>query len=325
MPAMLRSERDRRIVRILRSEGSASAAGLADRLAVSRATIRRDLERLERAGTLRRVYGGAIVPSDHDPDNLHDVRDADRDEPNGQVGAEHRAVGRLAADQTSEHRPAGYRTSRHRASSTQTSEQWRSHQWAGPTTYGEEEPFAAVSDTDAEAKERVAAAAATLVQDGDVLLLDIGTTVFRLARHLHGRAVTVLTSNMAVFDELRDDPEVQLVLLGGVYRPNYRTLVGSLTESVLGQVSAEWLFLSCTGVRADGQVVDDIQAEASVKRAMIAAAESVVLLAHHGKFPGRGPWRVCGLDEVDTVITTEATEQQWLSEYEQTNGKVMIA
>lgn len=251
---VLRRERDRQIVRALRASGAATAAELADRLGVSTATIRRDLERLDRDGELKRVYGGAVLDDS-----------------------------------------------------------------------GKEQPFEVVEDVNGQGKDAVAAAAADLVEDDDVLLLDIGTTTLRLARHLHGRRVTVITSNVAVFDELRDDPDVQLVLLGGMLRRNYRTLVGSLTEAALGQVSADRLFLSCTGVRRDGQVVDNMMVEASTKRAMIAAAESVVLLAHDSKFPGKGSLRICGLSDIDVVVTTSGADEQTLTACREAGGKVLIA
>ncbi|WP_020573888.1 DeoR/GlpR family DNA-binding transcription regulator [Actinopolymorpha alba] len=252
---MLQRERDRRIVRALRAQGTVSAMELATQLGVSTATIRRDLERLDRNGELKRVYGGAMLLDES----------------------------------------------------------------------GEEPPFAVSHDKESLAKEAVAArAAADLVEDDDVLLLDIGTTTSRLARHLHGRRVTVITSNIAVFDELRDDPEVQLILLGGMLRRNYRSLVGSLAEAALQQVSADRVFLSCTGIRRDGQVVDDMMVEASTKRSMIAAAESVVLLAQPHKFPGKGSLKICSLTEIDVLITTPDADKETVDICRQAGGKVLI-
>ena len=85
------------------------------------------------------------------------------------------------------------------------------------------------------------------------MLLDIGTTAHRVARHLHGRSLTVITSNLAVYEELQDDEDVQLILLGGVVRRDYRSLVGFLTEDNLRQVHADRLFLGTSGVRPDGR------------------------------------------------------------------------
>jgi DeoR/GlpR family transcriptional regulator of sugar metabolism len=180
-------------------------------------------------------------------------------------------------------------------------------------------------DQDLPLKQRVATSAAALVHEGDVVILDIGTTTPLVAEHLRGRDITVITTNLAVFDVLRDDDAVRLILLGGVVRRNYRSLVGSITELALGEVSADLLFLSCTGVRPIGHVVDNMAVEAPIKRAMIAAAARTVLLATEKKFPGTGALRLCSLADIDTLVTTEGAPQGTLDYCRNVGGKVIIA
>ena len=115
-------------------------------------------------------------------------------------------------------------------------------------------PFDLVADEDAIDKGRIAGRAATLVNDGDVVLLDIGTTTRLLARELFGRPITAVTSSLAVLDELRGDTTSEVVLLGGAVRRQYHSLVGSLTEDALRQVRAATVFLSASGVSSDGAV-----------------------------------------------------------------------
>jgi len=177
-----------------------------------------------------------------------------------------------------------------------------------PEGQAEEGPY---DDTaDAGLKTRVARAAAELVQDGSVVILDIGTTTPKLAGMLRGRDITVVTSNLAVFDVLRDDDAVRVVLLGGVVRRNYHTLVGSLAQSALGQISADTVFLTCTGVRPNGHVVDNMAVEAPIKQAMIAASSRVVLLATEAKFPGTGALRLTSLADVDVLVTTVGAPEE---------------
>ena len=78
------------------------------------------------------------------------------------------------------------------------------------------------------------------------------------------------------------------MLLGGMVRREYRSLVGFLTEDNLRQLHADWLFLGTSGVRPDGQVMDTTVVEVPVKRAMIKAADQVVLLADRPSSPARG-------------------------------------
>ncbi|MQA12007.1 MAG: DeoR family transcriptional regulator [Pseudonocardiaceae bacterium] len=154
-------------------------------------------------------------------------------------------------------------------------------------------------------QDTVAKIAAELVGDGEALLLDAGAAIHRFATHLHGKAITVLTSNLAVYDEFTGDRAVELVLLGGVVCRDDRSTAGFLAQEALRQLRADRLFLSASGVRADGSIMDDTMVDVPLKRAMLAAADQVVLLADATRFPGAGLARVCGPDEVDVLVTSE--------------------
>ena len=173
-----------------------------------------------------------------------------------------------------------------------------------------DEPFADVAAVRADEKDAIARRCAELIKDGETVLLDIGTTAHRVARQLRGRSLTVITSSLAVVEELQEEETVQLVLLGGVLRREYRSLIGFLTEDNLRQVHADRLFLGTSGVRPDGQVMDTTVVEVPVKRAMIGASDHVVLVADVGKFPGTGMSRVCGPQELDTVVTNATADDR---------------
>jgi DeoR/GlpR family transcriptional regulator of sugar metabolism len=106
-------------------------------------------------------------------------------------------------------------------------------------------------------KDRIGAAAADLVHDGDTILLDVGTTTLHLARHLHGRAVTVITSNLGACEELLSDGGITVILLGGVVDRHYRSMGGFLAEEALRQVRADRAFIGASGIRADLSILDD--------------------------------------------------------------------
>ncbi|MCV2394948.1 DeoR/GlpR family DNA-binding transcription regulator [Actinotalea sp. M2MS4P-6] len=186
-------------------------------------------------------------------------------------------------------------------------------------------PFADVARQAATEKERVAEAAAALVRDGDVVLVDIGTTTAGLARRLRGKRITVLTSSLAVVDELRDDDDVELVVLGGVVRKNYQSMVGMLTEQAISQLRAHVCFLGTSGVRPDGVVMDTTGIEVPVKRAMIASAERTVLLADRTKFPGTGLLDVCGANAVQTLVTNVDADPATLDTFRLAGAEVVTA
>ncbi|PSL06866.1 DeoR family transcriptional regulator [Haloactinopolyspora alba] len=187
-----------------------------------------------------------------------------------------------------------------------------------------EPSFAAVATEAHEAKDAIGQRAAEMISDGDVLLLDIGTTVHRLAVHLRGRQVTVMTANMAVYEELVSEPDIELILLGGVVRRNYRSLVGFLTEDAVRQLRADTLFIGTSGVRGDGTVMDTTVVEVPVRRAMIESADRVVLLADAEKFPGNGFATVCGPDALDVVVTNVDEGDGALDSFRENGVEVVV-
>lgn len=175
----------------------------------------------------------------------------------------------------------------------------------GAVNAASERPFDEIAVERFEAKDRIGAAAAALVEDGQTVMIDIGTTTLQVARHLRGRPITVVTTSLAVYEELRDDEAIELILPGGVVRRNYRSLVGMLAEGSLRQLNANVLFLGTSAVDAQLGVWDSTMVEVPIKRAMIESAESVTLLADAEKLSMAGFIKVCDADAIDQIVTDE--------------------
>lgn len=177
-----------------------------------------------------------------------------------------------------------------------------------------------------EHKDRVGAAAAAMVEPGDTIIIDIGTTALALARHLHRReGLTVVTNNLAVYEELVDDEAVDLLLLGGLVRRNYRSLIGFLTEDALTGVRADTAFIGISGISPDGMLLDTTVEEIPAKRAMIRAASRVVLLADGAKFDSAGLGRVAGVDAVSAVVTTADAPDERVEQLRALGIEVVVA
>ena len=186
-------------------------------------------------------------------------------------------------------------------------------------------PFAAVARSHLVEKSAVARAAASRVRDGEVVALDIGTTTALLARALRGRSITVVTNSLAVLDELRHDESVELILLGGLVRRSYHSLVGVLTEDAVGQIGVDRAFLGTSGIAAGGHVMDSTFVEVAVKRAFAAAAREVVVVADGHKVPGSGTMRVCRVEEVDVLVTTREADAGILGQCRERGVEVVLA
>ena len=175
----------------------------------------------------------------------------------------------------------------------------------GAVDAGAEPGFSQIEVERFDIKDRLGAAAAAMVQDGMTVMVDIGTSTLQLARHLHGHKITVVTTNLAVVEELLPDPDIELVLPGGIVRRNYRSLVGVLAEDSLRQIKSDILFLGTSGVDVEMGVWDTTMVEVPIKRLMIANSDCVVLLADAEKFSRSGVVRICGPESLDHIVTDQ--------------------
>lgn len=153
-----------------------------------------------------------------------------------------------------------------------------------------------------EAKVAIACRAAELVRDGDTVGLDGSTTAVHLARRLRGRAITVVTNNLTVVDELAGGA-ASVFVPGGMLRETTRTLVGETAIAALEPLGADIVFFSCTGFHAAAGISDSNAEEVAVKRALFRLAERRVALVDGSKFGRLSLLKLIDLEDVESVVT----------------------
>lgn len=157
----------------------------------------------------------------------------------------------------------------------------------------------------AEEKRAIGEAAAALVEDGSTIAIDAGTTAVYLARALAGkRDLVVVTNAITTAMELVDDPEITLVLTGGVVRRATGGATGDLALVTLRELRVDKAFVSTHSVSLEGGLTEPGFEEVAVKRAMFGAASEVVLIADHAKFGGQALVRTAPLSAVDRIVTS---------------------
>ncbi|MFF1281022.1 DeoR/GlpR family DNA-binding transcription regulator [Streptomyces sp. NPDC058299] len=158
--------------------------------------------------------------------------------------------------------------------------------------------------TAADEKDRIAKAALAELPAEGTMILDAGTTVARLAAALPLEAdLTVVTHSLPVAARLADHPGLQLHLIGGRVRHRTRAAVDAWALRAYGEIRADVLFVAANGFSAAHGLTTPDLAEAAVKRAAIAAARRVVLLADSAKHGQEHFARFGGLSDVDLLIT----------------------
>lgn len=158
-------------------------------------------------------------------------------------------------------------------------------------------------------KERIARAGCERVQDGDVLIIDGGTTTLCMAPFLANRPVRILTNSILIahrIDTLRSvNTGAEVFLTGGFLYPGSGLLVGPEAVQSLAQYHARWAFLSVGGLDAEGATNTNHLVVES-QRTMIRMAESVVVLADSSKWGRKDMVRAFTWKEVTRLITNSA-------------------
>jgi DeoR/GlpR family transcriptional regulator of sugar metabolism len=154
----------------------------------------------------------------------------------------------------------------------------------------------------ADAKRRIAKAAAALVQPGQTLLIDGGTTTFYLAQELLGKPLQIVTNSLPIANLFLNDEQVELVLTGGVMYPRHGVLLGPMVEMMLSSIHAKTLVLSPAGIH-DGTLYNQNMLLVQAEQRMMEQAQEVVLLADSGKFGQQALSRLCPLSEIDVVVS----------------------
>jgi DeoR family transcriptional regulator, aga operon transcriptional repressor len=193
-----------------------------------------------------------------------------------------------------------------------------------------ERPFEEAETSFASEKVAIGRAAAELVSDGEALLIDVGTTTAAAARALGARAdlenVVVFTNGLKTALELEAGyPRVAVVLLGGTLRPLQHSLVDPLATLILERITVQTLLLGCNGVDADGGVTNINLPEAEVKKRMLTAATRRVVLADGSKIGSVGLVRLCGIEDVDLVITGSSADPEAVAALRERGCEVRIA
>jgi DeoR family transcriptional regulator of aga operon len=233
---------------------------LSDYFGVSTVSIRRDLDRLEEHGYLKRIHGGAV--------------------PNPDAG-----LG---------------------------------------------ESYAAKMRRNLDEKQRIGHAAARMIGQGDSLILDSGTTTLQVARHIDGDLLTsglltVITHSLAIVRELGSWRGVQLIILGGVYRPDYELTVGPQTVADLKGLHADKLIIGTDGLTLAGGATANNMLEAEVYRAMSEAADQVIVVADSSKIGVTGVTTIIPVDRIGTLVTDTDASPAIVNNLRERGTKVVLA
>ena len=172
-------------------------------------------------------------------------------------------------------------------------------------------------------KKAICRRAAAQICPNDCIFIDHSTTALALCDEIRQMPLTVVTNSYRVIGQLADCFNIQLVSTGGTYHGDIEGFSGLETVRYLQQHCVDKAFLSCRAIDPLRGVNDAYETIANVRQTVIENADSVYLLADHTKFGKSGFITVCGLDQLDYVITDRPLDREWRKLFAENKVKVL--
>jgi DeoR family galactitol utilization operon repressor len=161
-----------------------------------------------------------------------------------------------------------------------------------------------------EEKQLIARAAAALVQHGDTIMIEAGTTTALVCRYLSGRRdVHVITNSALAFSAAKTNPALKITLCGGEYRSSTESFVGPIAEETIRRFNVRFAFIGTDGFAKQG-ITTNLLEGGEVIKVMKERAEEVILLADSSKFNRAGPVTIMPLSSIGGIITDSRIDAQ---------------
>ena len=159
-------------------------------------------------------------------------------------------------------------------------------------------------------KQTIAKVVADLILPGETILLDGGTTTLEVARELVGKALQVVTNSLPIANLLAQQPNIELILIGGYLYPRTGVALGPLAESALREVHVPRVIMGTGGITEKG-LFNSNTLLVQCERMMLEAAEEVWVVADSSKFGKSALAHLCELSKVTRMIVDAGLSDSW--------------
>ncbi|GEN89911.1 DeoR/GlpR family DNA-binding transcription regulator [Oceanobacillus sp. FSL W8-0428] len=239
---MFVTERRNKIMELLHDKQRLTVKELSEQIGVSEATLRTDLNKMEKDGLLTRTHGGAMLTQQNQPD---------------------------------------FDTS-----------------------------FSVREKQNRKEKSLIAKEAFHLIEEKQCILLDASSTALELARYLNQKMIrlTVVTSGIQTALELKDNPNITVILIGGVVTKGSSTIEGTLGVELLDKLHIDILFTSANGFSVENGLTDFNLYEVELKKQMVNRAQKIVAVIDHSKIGITSSAPFASTEQVDVLITNNAID-----------------
>ena len=184
-------------------------------------------------------------------------------------------------------------------------------------------PYEQRSLTPSPSKQAICNEAASLVQDGDIIFIDSGTTTVHLMDALREKNITVITNNIEVMVRSMDCPGIRLIVLPGEFHRTAHAIAGEASADYLSRYNTHIAFMAATGVSLSG-ATHSIALEYGLKKAAVAHTDRAVLMVTGNKFGISSLLTYAPLEAFDSIYTDPRIPSSWIEILRNRNVRTQI-
>lgn len=175
-------------------------------------------------------------------------------------------------------------------------------------------------------KNIIAQCAAELVQDGDRIILDSGSTTALMVPYLKNkRDLIVMTNALNIAYDLATNTDIDVLIAGGNVRKNTYSITGPTTEQLLSMYHFNKLFLGIDGIDLDAGITTANFSEATVNKAMCHASQQIIAITDSTKFGRKSFCLIESIENIDSLITDSHIPDNYLSALQEKNITIILA
>ncbi|HHV75432.1 MAG TPA: DeoR/GlpR transcriptional regulator [Thermoanaerobacterium sp.] len=200
----------------------------------------------------------------------------------------------------------------------------RTHGGAILNTHTHYEPsFVEKEDYELPSKMQIGKMAASLIEEGDSVIFDAGTTTLMIAKSLQDIHLTVVTNSPIIAIELSNRNNIELIVTGGIERLNTKALVGPIAEMVIRNFKVDKAFIGANAISYENGLMTPDIIEANTKKAMIDVSNEVYAVVDHTKFGKKSFVKFADISDITAIITDDELDYEIVRKYEQANVDVL--
>jgi DeoR/GlpR family transcriptional regulator of sugar metabolism len=173
-------------------------------------------------------------------------------------------------------------------------------------------------------KDAIGLACADLIKPNQTVIIDAGTTVYHVARHLESKTPQIVTNSLPVANLFASANKLEVVISGGVIYPRLGVLVGPLAVEAFSRIHADVAIMSAGGITPEG-ITNSHGLLIEIQRAMIQAAQRVIFCFDHTKLGRQSVSSLCDLNCVDIIVTDAAAPAEIVAALRNSGVEVVIA